>query len=760
MKVQVTKVYAILQDAVNKGYTTISEQGSARCFARDTLIRMADGTLKPVQDIQVGDRVMAHTGEGYNTVTSTHSGMDNMYRVKQARGIDYVVNSQHILSLKQVRGKRKKELVDRQAKKYKYIALPFDKTAIHNFSVKDFIAQGKTFQLSYAGHKNTMITLPEKEVRIPPYYLGIWLGDGISREWNALANVDEEVLSYFYALAKELDTSAYYAGSNVHRIRVVEEGTRNKALGGKSRAMREAFRSYDLLNNKHIPADYIYNSYETRLELLAGLLDTDGYMTGRGTYILTQKNRAILEGVLEICRLSGFYTNGITSKIAKMKRKDGSVYECKVYNIEINHNDFKDLHQYLRLKKFEKHCEKNYFTSSIQIEQCGYGEYFGFTLDKCPYFLLEDGTLAHNSGKTYNTLIWLIVYCLNNPKTTVSIVRKTNPALTGSVMRDFISIIQDMGFWDRRDFNKSSQMYTFQNGSWVEFFSTDDEQKLRGRKRQILYVNEANELLEIEYKQLKMRTTKFTIVDYNPSFSEEHWLNTVNEDPRTYHFITTYNDNPFLEQVIIDEIESYRDTNPSLWRIYGLGQRALVEGLIYENWDIVDEMPEYGFEKEGLGLDFGYAHSFTACCHCGLMGKDLYVDELFYKRKMLASEISTELLKYDYDIICDSADPRLIDEIFNTGVLSIYPVQKFGGSVEAGIMKLQEYKIHVTKRSVNFIKELRNYCWQQDKNGAFMNKPVKLLDHLCDSLRYWCLGEILGKVSKVVRIKEEDISIF
>lgn len=532
MRIQTTKVYAILQDAVNKGYTTISEQGSARCFARDTLIRMADGTLKPVQDIQVGDRVMAHTGEGYNTVTSTHSGMDNMYRVKQARGIDYVVNSRHILSLMCYDG------------------------YIHNFETEKFYLEGE-------------------------------------EEW------------------------------------------------AKTRGVK---RNGDL--------------------------------------------------------------------------------------------------------------------SLISIEKAGYGEYFGFTLDKVPYFLLEDDTIVHNSGKTWNTLIWLIVYCLNHPKTTVSIVRKTNPALTGSVMRDFISIIQDMGFWDRRDFNKSSQMYTFKNGSWVEFFSTDDEQKLRGRKRQILYVNEANELLEIEYKQLKMRTTKFTIVDYNPSFSEEHWLNTVNEDPRTYHFITTYNDNPFLEQVIIDEIESYRDTNPSLWRVYGLGQRALVEGLIYENWDIVDEMPEYGFEKEGLGLDFGYAHSFTACCHCGVMGKDFYIDELFYKRKMLASEISAELLKYDYDIICDSADPRLIDEIYNAGVLTIYPVHKFGGSVEAGIMKMQEYKIHVTKRSHNAIKELRNYCWQQDKDGHFINQPVKQLDHICDSFRYWCLGEILGKVSKVVSIKESDITCF
>ena len=176
----------------------ISEQGSARCFARDTLIRMADGTLKPVQDICVGDKVMAHTGEGYNVVTSTHSGMDNMYRVKQARGIDYVVNSQHILSLTQVQAKQKKVAIEgyKSAEKRKIVYLPYDRTTIHDFPVEEFMAQSKNFQRLYGGHKNTMITLPDKKVLIPPYYLGVWLGDGVATYWNAIANVDEEVLSY------------------------------------------------------------------------------------------------------------------------------------------------------------------------------------------------------------------------------------------------------------------------------------------------------------------------------------------------------------------------------------------------------------------------------------------------------------------------------------------------------------------------------------------------------------------------------------
>ena len=125
-----------------------------------------------------------------------------------------------------------------------------------------------------------------------------------------------------------------------------------------------------------------------------------------------------------------------------------------------------------------------------------------------------------------------------------------------------------MGIYDEKGcMNKTDFIYTFPNGSWIDFFSTDDEQKIRGRKRDILFVNEANEISFIEWQQLKMRTTKFAIIDYNPSFSDDHWLCEINRDPRTYHFITTYKDNPFLEQTIIDEIESLQYKNESLWKI-------------------------------------------------------------------------------------------------------------------------------------------------------------------------------------------------
>ena len=164
---------------------------------------------------------------------------------------------------------------------------------------------------------------------------------------------------------------------------------------------------------------------------------------------------------------------------------------------------------------------------------------------------------SSRSSKTYNTLIWLIMYCLQHAHTRLSIVRATLPAIKGSVFIDFKDILLHMGLWDDKALNKSEFTYQFANGSWVEFFSTDSEQKLRGRKRDILFVNEANELSFIEWQQLKMRTTRFAIIDYNPSFSDEHWICTVNDDPRTYHFISMcLNSNIF--NLILDHFQSTR----------------------------------------------------------------------------------------------------------------------------------------------------------------------------------------------------------
>ncbi len=352
------------------------------------------------------------------------------------------------------------------------------------------------------------------------------------------------------------------------------------------------------------------------------------------------------------------------------------------------------------------------------------------------------------SGKTYNTVLWLIFYLLQNPGTLLSIVRKTLPALKGSAYRDFEDNMRSLALWNKKDYNKSEMIYRFPNGSEVEFFSTDNETKLRGRKRDILFVNEATEVSFLEWKQLKMRTTKLCIIDYNPSITDDSWIVNLNKEPGTYHFITTYNDNPFLEQVIIDEIESYRDTNNSLWRVYGLGVQAVIEGAVYPDYDIVDAIPVSARRRWGA-MDFGYTNDPTAILEVAVDGKDLYIDEICYRTGMVSGDIAS-VCRQSLDrreIICESADPRLVEELHRAGIV-IKPVTKYSGSVEAGISKAHEFRLHVTRRSANTIKEFKNYVYMQDKNGKWLNIPVDAFNHSMDAFRYVVMEKLMSGTRK------------
>lgn len=360
------------------------------------------------------------------------------------------------------------------------------------------------------------------------------------------------------------------------------------------------------------------------------------------------------------------------------------------------------------------------------------------------------------SSKTYNTLIWLIMFCLNTPNTRLSIVRKTLPALKFSVFVDFKEILIKMNLFNPKRLNKSDLVYSFANGSWIDFFSTDNEQKLRGRKRDILFVNEANELSYLEWEQLVMRTTRLAMLDYNPSFSDEHWICQLNAEPKTYHFVSTYKDNPFLERKVVEEIESLKHKNENLWRIYGLGQQAIVEGLIFTNVRFVEKMPDL-VKQRYVGMDFGFTNDPTAIVEVGIVEseKRIYIDEIMYRTQMLTTDI-IRVLKSEADrkkVISESADPRLIQEIYRAGV-NIHPVKKFQGSIDAGITKMQEYTIFITQRSVNVTKEFKNYVYHKDKEGKITNTPVDAFNHAIDAVRYVVLNEILGGQPKAINLQK------
>ena len=349
--------------------------------------------------------------------------------------------------------------------------------------------------------------------------------------------------------------------------------------------------------------------------------------------------------------------------------------------------------------------------------------------------VIEQG--GTRSGKTYNILIWIIFgYCMRRTKKVVTIARKTYPALRTSAMRDFIQILRDYDLYDENSHNKSSSEYAL-NGNLIEFISLDQPTKVRGRKRDLLFINEANELHWEDWQQLVFRTTGRIIIDYNPS-DEFHWIyeKVKTREDADFH-ITTYKDNPFLEENIINEIERLKQTDENYWRIYGLGQVGAGKALIFAP-QLIDAIPDKA-RFLAYGMDFGYTNDPTTLIGVYIWDNELYIKEYIYRTNMtnrdIANEMGRLLVGRRDEVYADSAEPKSIDEIYKMG-WNIKPATKGRDSVNIGIDMLKRYKIFITKDSTNTIKEFRNYKWKEDKNGVILNAPVDMFNHSIDAVRY------------------------
>ena len=348
--------------------------------------------------------------------------------------------------------------------------------------------------------------------------------------------------------------------------------------------------------------------------------------------------------------------------------------------------------------------------------------------------IVEQG--GTRSGKTYNILIWLIFYyCPDNKNKTITICRKTFPSLRASVMRDFIDILRSYGMYREESHNKSSSEYILY-GNLIEFISLDQPQKVRGRKRDLLFINEANELFWEDWQQLLFRTKEKVILDYNPS-DEYHWIydKVIPRDDCAF-FKTTYLDNPFLGESIKQEIERLKETDEQYWQIYGLGIKGITKSTIFRYLEVM-EIPEQA-KFLSYGMDFGYTNDPTTLIGIWIDGYNLYAKEFLYRTLMTTTDINNFLREMNINrelIWADSAEVRLIDELRRMG-WNIRPSIKGRDSINAGIDLLKRYKIHLTKDSNNAIQEFRNYKWQEDRNGKMINKPIDNHNHLVDALRY------------------------
>lgn len=363
--------------------------------------------------------------------------------------------------------------------------------------------------------------------------------------------------------------------------------------------------------------------------------------------------------------------------------------------------------------------------------------------------IIQGGSSA---SKTISILLVLINRAQHEHESVelTSIVSESFPHLRRGAMRDFKNIMQAHRYWKDSCWNATDSTYTFETGNQIEFFSCDNGDKLRGARRDWLFMNEANNIEFEAFEQLEMRTKKGVYIDYNPS--SEFWAITdvkgVRDD--VDFIILTYKDNEALDQSIIDSLEK-RIHRKSWWQVYGLGQLGEVEGKIYKDWKIIDDIPHEA-RLERYGLDFGYSNDETAIVAVYRYNGGYILDEIAYQKEMSNKQIASILSNLPQAlVVADSAEPKSIAEIKSYGI-TIIPTEKGKDSIVNGIQIVQNERISVTKNSVNLIKEYRNYLWMTDKNGKILNIPEGGLDHLLDATRYG--------ITSIKRPQKKGVSVY
>jgi phage terminase large subunit len=375
--------------------------------------------------------------------------------------------------------------------------------------------------------------------------------------------------------------------------------------------------------------------------------------------------------------------------------------------------------------------------------------------------VIPGGTSA---GKTMGILPILIDRATKEANLEISVVSESIPHLRRGALKDFLKIMRSTGRYIDKNYNRTLLTYTFTNGSYIEFFSADQEDKVKGARRNILYLNEANNLDFETYHQLAIRTDMQVWIDFNPS--NEFWAHKeLNDDPDTEWLTLTYQDNEALSSSIIKELEKAREkaffnstlSAPKLlnklniknhywanwWKVYGLGMTGTLDGVIFTDWKQIAQVPPEA-RVLNRGLDFGFTNDPTAGVELYKWNQAIIYHEVMYEKGLLNSEIASKLKTANRLSPCityaDSAEPKSIAEISNYGV-RMKPVVKGADSVKFGLDLMQEHEMYVTSSSTNLISELRKYSWDKDKKGNLLNVPVDAFNHAIDAARY---GALMG----------------
>ena len=349
------------------------------------------------------------------------------------------------------------------------------------------------------------------------------------------------------------------------------------------------------------------------------------------------------------------------------------------------------------------------------------------------------------SSKTYSLAQLIILKALQEQGKVYTICRKTLPALKGTAYKDFFNILEEHNLYNPDKHNKSELTYKLNNNE-IEFISVDMPQKIRGRKRHILWLNEANEFRFEDWVQLSLRTTENIYLDFNPS-DPYSWIydRVMNREDCTF-IKSTYLDNPFLPDETIKEIERLKDLDSNYWKIYGLGNMAQPTETIFRQFEICNNVPNES-ELIAIGMDFGYSNDPTAIVEVFKLNDNLYINELVYSKGLTNQDIAQRLRELDItrqtEIIADSAEPKSIEELHRQN-FNVKGAKKGADSINMGIDVLRRFKLHITKNSTNALNEFKYYKWLTDKNGHIVNKPAtNQQDHLIDAVRYVALNKLM-----------------
>lgn len=363
----------------------------------------------------------------------------------------------------------------------------------------------------------------------------------------------------------------------------------------------------------------------------------------------------------------------------------------------------------------------------------------GYNRPDLRYIVNQGGS---RSGKTWSILQLLIVIALTNKKTSISIVRNSMPTLRGSVVKDLITILKDLNIYNIKDHNRTQNIYNFPNGSTIEWFATIDDQKLRGRKRDILYCNEGNEIGFDEFNQLLLRTTGKVFIDFNPS-DTEHWIYDILKEPKSLLIKSTYKDNPFLGPEQVQYIENLINVDENYYKIYALGERPIAQSRIYSHFKQFSGKMEY--DDWCWGMDFGFNHP-TALVKVGTIDGRVYVEEHLYKTGLTIEDLVQKvkaIVNDGKDLYCDSARPDIIESLRRVGLRA----KASDKAVKEGINEVKSREIYLDINSENMWKEYRLYSWRVYKE-QILDEPVKDHDHALDALRYALYSTRKGQFDK------------